>query len=457
MKAQAMARDYTTPLSAETAAPATRVRWIVLAFLGSLSFVLYIDRVCISQAVLPISVDLSLSTEQMGYVLGAFTLAYGLFEVPTGRWGDRYGSRGVLTRIVLWWSAFTALTGAANGLWTLLLVRFLFGAGEAGALPNTSRTIARWFPPGARGIAQGTIVTSAQLGGAVAPTVAAALIHAIGWRLSFVAFGFLGVVWAIAFYWWYRDDPAEHSSVNESERFLIAASSNMTPGREHHPPIPWSTILRCPTVWLMGSITTCGAFAYYMYISWYPTYLQVARELEPMPAGVLASLVLAGGAIGGISGGYLSDRLVRATGDRRGTRRWLGSCAFTLAAISLLASIYCNSPVVATLFVALACLSAQVQLATWWAVMTEISGPHLGTLFGLTNSLGVVGAFSSQVFFGWLPKYLEGRGFTGRDQWDPAYYVYTAVLLVGACCWRFVDPTRSAVEPLASEDASCSA
>ena len=132
-------------------AAATRTRYGVLGFLCSLAFVLYLDRVCIGQALPSIQSELGLSNDQIGYVLGAFLIAYGLFEVPTGHWGDRFGSRGVLTRIVVWWSLFTALTGAANGLLVLVSVRFLFGAGEAGAYPNVARIIARWFPPGERG------------------------------------------------------------------------------------------------------------------------------------------------------------------------------------------------------------------------------------------------------------------------------------------------------------------
>ena len=179
----------------------TRVRYGVLAFLCALSFVLYIDRVCISQAVPVIQEDLHLTNTDMSYVLSAFILAYGLFEVPTGRWGDKYGSRGVLVRIVLWWSAFTALTGCVPyiawqggvlSLGLMVLVRFLFGAGEAGALPNAVRVVARWFPAGRRGAVQGLVATSTLVGGAATPSLAALLIGTVGWRWSFVLFGALG-------------------------------------------------------------------------------------------------------------------------------------------------------------------------------------------------------------------------------------------------------------------------
>jgi ACS family glucarate transporter-like MFS transporter len=195
----------------------TRVRYQVLGMLCLLSFILYLDRICISQAAPAIEKDLGISHWAMGFVLGAFTLAYGLFEVPTGHWGDRYGSRGVLTRIVLWWSAFTMLTGAAHWFVMMLVVRFLFGAGEAGAFPNAARVVARWFPAGARGPAQGIVITSALVGGALSPVITEVLIQNLGWRWSFAVLGVPGVLWAVVFYVWYRDDPAQHGGVNALE------------------------------------------------------------------------------------------------------------------------------------------------------------------------------------------------------------------------------------------------
>ena len=137
---------------AEPALPGqpTRVRYGVLAFLAAMTFVLYLDRACIGQALPVIQQELKLTEWDKSVILNAFALAYALFEIPAGRWGDRFGSRGVLTRIVVWWSIFTALTGAAWGLVMLVVVRFLFGAGEAAALPNAARVLREWFPDTSR-------------------------------------------------------------------------------------------------------------------------------------------------------------------------------------------------------------------------------------------------------------------------------------------------------------------
>jgi len=455
------------PLAAESP---TRVRYGVLAFLCALMVVLYVDRVVMGKAATSIQADLHLSLTLMGFVQGAFTIAYGLFEVPTGRWGDRFGSRGVLTRIVLWWSAFTALTGCVfafsfdSGLrlplpWTdsvlplvfdsfvlLLLIRFLFGAGEAGAVPNAARVVARWFPAGNRGPAQGLINTAQLLGGATSPIVAAYAIDWFGWRWTFGLFGLLGVFWAAAFYWWFRDDPAEHPAVNDAERRLIAAGTSEPTKDGTHPPIPWGRTLTSANVWLLGGILSCTAFTSYMVFFWYPTYLEKGRGIESITSGWLAGLVLLGGACGSAFGGWLADWLVRRTGSRRWSRRLVGCGSMSLAAVGLLASVQCDSALVSSICMSLACFSLTSMIASWWACVTAISGRHLGALFGLMNSMGVPGGFGSQVFFGSYADQRRAQGFTGRDQWDPGFTVYACVLLVGALAWLFVDATKP-VEP----------
>jgi len=458
----------------DPSASPTRARYRVLLFLGSLTFILYLDRVCIGKAEISIRRDLDISKEQMGYVFGAFTLAYGLFEVVTGRWGDRYGSRGVLTRIVAWWSVFTALTGCVwkfswggdhyvevgdwrlsvaticNSFVLLMLIRFLFGAGEAGALPNTVRVIARWIPVGERGWSQGFILTCMQLGAVVSPVIATQLIDAVGWRSTFAIFGSLGIVWGTLFYSWFRDDPAQHPSVNDAERLLIAqgtTSEANAAGGADHPPIPWRLVLSSPNVWLLGVIISASSFASYMYMFWLPTYLVEGRGVTEEQSGWLAALALGGGAIGALCGGPLSTRVVRWTGERVWSRRILGFTLISLAGLFLGASVFIDSPRAACVCIAVACFFGYAQQSNWWGAVIDISGKHLGALFGLMNSMGVPGAFLSPIFLGHFVDYRKTLGITGRNQWDPAFFLYAGILLCGATLWLFVNPTKSAVEP----------
>ncbi len=434
----------------------TRVRYGVMAYLCSLAFILYVDRVCIGQAGTSMKRDLGLSDTQWGLVGGAFMAAYAVFEVVTGHWGDRFGSRRVLTRIVLWWSAFTALTGCVwhfsfavrgvvifNSFVLLLLVRFLFGAGEAGALPNAARVIARWFPTGRRGPAQALISMSAQIGGAVAPPVAAFLILNVGWRWSFVIFGSMGIAWAWSFARWFRDDPADHPGVNTAEARYITAGA--PPVSTEHPPIPWKQVLRSANVWLLGVANACTAFYSYMLFFWFPTYLKEGRNAGEMMSGWLASLPLLLGAVGVMLGGFLGDGLSARLGSRRLALRAMGSVGLVFAGGLVGMSVLADDPQAAALLCAVGFFFADIQLAAWWAAMGDVGGRHLGALFGLCNMVGVLGGLASQVGLGLFVDGMKELGYSGRAQWDPAFFLFSGVLLVGAICWLFIDADRPAV------------
>jgi MFS transporter, ACS family, glucarate transporter len=425
--------------------PPTRVRFAVLGVLCLLSGILYLDRICIASALDSIQSDLKLSNTQTSYVLMAFTLAYGLFEVPTGRWGDRIGPRRVLTRISLWWSVFTALTGACTGLWSLVMVRFLFGAGEAGAFPNVARVLAKWFPDSERGRAQGLLLAASQIGGALAPFLAAVLIQAIGWRWTFVTFGVVGAIWAVGFWGWFRDEPATHPSVNDAEvaHIGVHASSGMV-----HAAIPWAAVSRNPSIWFLGAIMAFGSFNSYIYFSWFPKYLKAARDVEPTEAGLMASMVLAFAAAGTFVGGLLLDRLIRDGGLAR--RRLFGGACFFGAAGMLSVALFLHDPWLAAMFTALSCFATQASQPLWWSSSIGISGRHVGALFGLMNSVGVFGAMSSQYLVGYLADTLGKQGYTGRAQWDPIFYIDLGVLAVAGVLWstfRFVP-----VEPTSAEE-----
>ncbi|APW58876.1 MFS transporter [Paludisphaera borealis] len=423
----------------------TRVRYGVLGFLAAMTFVLYLDRACMGQAAPRIQEELGISNTRMGWVHSAFSLSYVLFEIPTGRWGDRYGSRGVLTRIVVWWSCFTAMTGFAGSLAMLLVIRFLFGAGEAGALPNSARVLRVWFSDANRGRAQGLITTAMMLGGTVAPIACQYLIDAVGWRYTFAAFGVIGLVWASAFYAWFRDDPAQHPAANEAERRLIVEGrgGGADPGLHAHGPIPWAKVFRSPDIWLLGGAMFTMAAIYNVLVNWYPKYLQAARGASEMQSGRLASLVLGAGAVGCLAGGWLTDWLTARTGNRRWGRTLQSVVGAALAASAITASLFVDSTNLSAVFVALACLGVQIQLPAWWAAATEVSGRHVGALFGMMNMIGNVGGILSASFLGWFVDVMKEYGREGRAQWDPGLAVYIGLALVGLVFWLLVDPRRT--------------
>jgi sugar phosphate permease len=432
--------------------PPTSARFVVLGFLCSMAFVLYLDRLCIAQALVPMQREFGLSNTQMGLVHMAFTLAYGLFEIPTGRWGDRFGSRRVLTRIVLWWSAFTALTGCVPyveldiltvpmTLVLLLLVRFLFGAGEAGAIPNSARVLLHWFSNAERGRMQGLFQAAMHIGGVIAPPVAAWIIaSSLGWRGTFVIFGAVGVVWAVLFFWWFRDKPGEHPAVNHAELQLIGTPAH---GAGGHDPVPWGQAVRNANVWLLGIVIIMSAFNSYFFFSWYAAYLEKARDVSNATAGWLASMALAGATCGSLVGGLIADQIQRHTADRYRARRMLAFLSYGGAALCLFASVNLDYVGLSSVFCALACFLMFLQLPTWWACTFDVSGKHTGAMFGLLNGVGVIGAMGSQGFFGAFADWRKAQGFEGRAQWDPAFYASITLLLSAAFLWQFIRPRQA--------------
>jgi len=220
----------------------SRARFGVVGFCVALAVVTYLDRACIGVLSGDIRRDLGLSMQQMGFVLSAFTLAYAIFEIPSAWWGEKIGARKVLARIVAWWSAFTLLTAAVTGYKSLLAVRFLFGAGEAGAWPNATRVFSRWIPASERGRVQGIFFAGAHLAAGLTPPLVLLLSPLVGWRGVFLIFGSLGFLWAWCWLLWFRDRPANHPAVNAAE---LALPLPVAPGP--HPAVtarPQSTAVR---------------------------------------------------------------------------------------------------------------------------------------------------------------------------------------------------------------------
>jgi MFS transporter, ACS family, glucarate transporter len=439
-----------TQLAYETPPPdrPTRVRYGVLFFLCTLALLLYVDRVCIGQAASHIQRDLGITKTQMSWVFTVFSLAYALFEVPAGHWGDKYGSRGVITRVVVFWSVFTALTGAAVGLYSLLLVRFLFGAGEAGALPNVARVITRWFPVNTRGRVRGTVMLVSMTGAAIAPILSAHLIELVGWRWTFAIFGAAGVVWAIAFYLWFRDDPATHPQVNATELAFIGPPEHAPTA---HVSIPWRTVLLSPNVWLLGLIMTVCGLLFYMLFQWFPTYLKEARGQGELASGWLTSIVMAAGAIGCLFGGWLSDFVLRTFNNRRLARSVSGAVMMGLAGGCALSVRYAESAAAITALNAAALFFMQSAVPTWWTVVAEISGRHGGAMWGLMNSMASLGLMGLNLLVGRLVDHRQSIGLAAAQAWRPVFDAVAVGLLLGAVAWLLVNATRSIVGPDAAD------
>ena len=438
----------------------TQVRYGVLAWFCTLSMITYIDRFCIQTVQGDIRHDLGLSKEQFAWTFAAFGLAYAAFEVPSGWLGDLFGPRKVLTRIVLCWLVFTALTGTVWGLTSLIVVRFLFGAGEAGAYPNMARGAKSWFPFRERGRAQGLIWMFGRWGGAVAPLLTVALTFPFpgwgqnGWRGAFLMLGLLGVLWVIGFYWWFRDTPQEHPGVNDAERALIeeskssreqpltepASTEETAPSTLSSPaapnptaPMSWSSILTSPTLWALSVMYFCSNCGWVFYMTWFGDYLKQDLNLS----GIVLLLAIGGplffGGIACVLGGFFTDRQVRVWGRRWG-RTLQGMVAYGVAGLLFLLALATTDTHRGVAFMAL-CLASFVKdfaMAASWSTTIDIGHRYSGTVAGCMNTIGNLGTVVSPPIVIWL----------SQENYKPALIYSAAMFLTAAGCWLFINPRR---------------
>jgi len=391
--------------------------------------VAYLDRVCIATAAPLIQRDLALSDVQMGYVFSAFTFAYALCEVPSGWLADRFGARLMLTRIVLWWSAMTAATGLARGFASLIVLRLLFGMGEAGALPSISRAFSRWLPPRERGRSFGLTIMAGALGGALTQPLVVQLIDRISWRSCFLLFGVVGLGWAGLWFAWFRDDPHTHPKVNTAELKRIGADP---PTR--HPAVPWQEILRHRGLIALCLMYAGAIYGWYFYLTWLPTYLLRARGFEMRSVGLPAALPLLAIAFGVIAGGWLSDLLSRRFGPNLG-RRLPGLFGLPLAALCVVGAVETPDPLTATYLLAGAAGLAALGVAPAWAVCLEIGGLHAGVVSGAMNTFGNLGGVLSPLVVGW---WLQRSG-----SWNAPLVSVACLYVVAGACWLAIDPRKS--------------
>jgi ACS family glucarate transporter-like MFS transporter len=416
----------------------SKVRYWVVVFAVTLAIITYIDRVALSQAAPRISKELNLSKEQMSWVFFGFIMAYALFEIPSGVMGDQMGSRRVLMRIVVWWSFFIALTGRAWNFISLVVIQTFFGMGEAGCFPNIAKAFSVWLPRDERVRAQGIVWLSARWGGAITPTLVFLIFQVVSWRNAFAIFGVLGVIWAVFFFRWFRDNPADNPKVNAGELRLLKSALH----GGAHGSIPWAKFLASKQVWLLCGQYFCLSYSWYFYITWLPTYLKEARHFDSATGGfaVLAGLPLFLGGIGALFSGFISKPLTRLTGSVTMTRRILACTGFLCASGLLVVSTLLANPVAAIVAMAFASFSNDLAMPGAWGACMDVGGHYAGTLSGTMNMMGNAGGALAPVVAGYILK-------NTHENWNLVIYLAAAVYFVGAFFWLALDP----VTPLERE------
>lgn len=487
----------------------TNVRYGVLGFACVLSMITYLDRVCFGTVATNIQREFGLTETEKGWLFTAFAFAYAAFEVPTGWLGDRFGARNTLIRIVLWWSVFTALTGSIypteytyTAFILMLTVRFLFGVGEAGAYPNIARALHNWFPFAERGFAKGAVWMAGRFAGGITAFIVYALMYetvADGvrqehWRHVFYIFGGLGIIWCIAWWLWYRDNPADKPGVNQAEIDLIQGNVSVAPTAiqagdpklaptsvgvaEGEPPIrpapapqpahkplqvPWLTLLSSANLWILCLMYFCAAYGWYINITYLPGYLKDQLHIEQGTdmstpefwiGGLMKGLPLLVGSVSCLLGGFLTDSFIKQTGNRKWGRRLFGVIGHGLCAACYFVAIYfMKSPWTFVLLIAFAAFWNDLTMGSSWASCLDIGRRYSGIVAGCMNTIGNLGG----ALAGWLTgKILDWHtsGFAegtdayaaAKDQgWIVNISLFGAAYVLAVICWFWFDATKPVV------------
>jgi MFS family permease len=475
--------------------PPTRYRYLVLAVLCSLAFLTYLDRICIMRVQGDIERDLGFAeltpadeqslrksglegdsqaraklardraTQRMSWVFSAFVAGYVLFEVPGGWFGDRWGARAVIVRIVLCWSLFTAATGGVKGitalfsskpgpeqwLMALVAVRFLFGVGEAGAYPNIARALGRWFPFRERATAQSFIWLSSRLGGAFAPAIIGGLMVLGGdWHRAFWILGLVGIGWAAFFFIWFRDRPEDKHQVNAAERELIRAGeagagsiyddapdrwgeATDEPARGDARPtrevFRWASLFS-PNVLSLCLASFCVSFCFYFYITFLPKYLKDQFQVDYAQSQFISGLPLLLGGFACLAGGFVSDYAIRKTGSKRWGRSLIPIAGWTAAGLCAFAVSQLHSAAAVMTLIVIAFVFQDLGVPSMWSLPADIGGRFAGTVGGWMNSAGAVGGVLSP---------LVAANVSIAYGWNATFIVFGAIYLLGALAWLRVD------------------
>lgn len=403
----------------------------VLLVLSLLSMITFLDRIAISSASGRIIDDLKLTPVQWGWILGIFTLAYAGFEVPTGFLGDRLGAKKVLIRVVLWWSLFTVLTGFSTSFISLLVIRFLFGVGEAGAYPNTSIALSKWFPSVERARAQSIIWAASRIGAALTPFIVIPIQQKYGWQTTFYILGIVGVLWTIGWFFWFKEEPSQSKSISDDELKEIESTRNV----ETHKVDPsynyWRNF-KSANLWYLLGMYFCYAIGAYFFQSWLHTYLEKGRHLSQDNLKWASSLPFILAAVGCLAGGWLSDKAVLKFGIKWG-RRIVPMIGLALSGISIILAALTQDNLIAVIALGIGMACMDVAAPVSWAVAMDIGGNKSGTISGTMNTAGLTGAYLSTIAFGYLAT---------RYGYNFPVLLLGGIVFAGAFMWFLIDASK---------------
>ncbi len=428
----------------------SRQRYVLISILFFHSVNTYMDRACIASAADYIIKDLSISKEMLGLILGIFAVGYALFQVPSGWIADHLGARKALTIVVSVWSVFTALTGAARNALQMLILRFMFGVGEAGAFPGATQAFFRWLPVKERGLAHGINFSGSRLGAAFSLFLMPWLISIIGWRWTFAVNGLIGIVWATVWLIWFRDNPKDNKRINKAELDYIEQGrvSDFTATiKTSFAEIFTSMNMSFAMLQYFASNVT-----FFISLTWLPSYIRNQWPDDPNAIYYSAVPLIFAAFANWIAGSMVTGLFKK--GYHVGSRRATAIVGFSLGIIGLILAIQTRNLDFLTTdkaqlywFVfcfSLATFGVDMTLSPSWAFCNDIGGANSGAVSGSMNMVGNIGAALSAITFPLLLNEETGSA-------NAFFVLATGLNFVAIVSWCFMNPNRISDKRLSTE------
>ncbi len=399
-------------------------RYTILLLLFLLSLVNYIDRVNISIAAPVMMPELGWDTALFGVVFSAFVCGYALFMIPSGRLADRWSPKTLLACACFGWSFFTLLTPlGAHGFFLMLALRFLVGVFEAASLPATTVINARWVPRHELGIAQMIAVSGVFAGQLIAYPISTWIIGAFSWPAVFYANALVGFVWIAA--WW---------SIGSDRPPAEEAAGSQAPASGPARVVPLRVLVSARAVLGLSLSYFFWAYALTMVIVWLPTYLVQAREFTLQQMGWVGMLPVAGGLVGVLGGGALSDRLLRRGVSATWARKGVPAVLIAASAPFLALAVWVDSPTSAVWAFAGFQFATTLGLVAYWSIPVELDASQAGSIASICNFGGNLGGFVSPIVAGFV--------VAQTGDWAAPFYTAALACFVGAVLLVLLVPVR---------------
>lgn len=410
---------------------ATKVRWMFALMFFLIGVIAYMDRANISYIAQPMMEDLNMNKTQFGMLASVFAAGYALMQVPAGIMAEKFGPKKMLTFALVWWSAFTILTGVVKNHGLLYTMRFLFGVGEGPMYPSNAVFNTYWFAKSEKGRASSALLAGSYFGPVIAPFVTIAIYQAFGWEAVFFIFGAIGIIiaaiWAIIA----KDLPEHHKMVNEAEKAYIMENRDVV--QTDKTSAPWGLFFKRFSFFAIAGQYFVVQFVITLFLIWLPTYLQeeyhvVLKDMKFLAAApwlMMFILIMAGGTI--------SDAIISRGYSRFRARALIAIFGFIVFAVSLFLSVQTNDMMMNLIYLSLCLGGVGLSMGMSWASATDLGRNFSGTVSGWMNLWGNVGAFLSPMLGGYLVQHYG---------WDTTFYLMIIPAVVAIVLWFFVKPDQ---------------